>query len=210
MIDMNEQFREMSKKNLSKRKIIYNIGFNLIMPLLTYTILSQIIKPNLAIFIVALIPLFTGIYTIIKNHKINRFSVIALVILMLGGFALLITGKEQWLLVKGSLFSGIVGIVLIISSIVNRPLLVYLLRLRAKSSNDLKHPTTLHQRLANTLVPVNWILGMYLTIEAMVHIYLVFHVSTTRYLEISPILRIINIGMMLLMVLWVKRVAKHT
>ena len=56
---------------------------------------------------------------------------------------------------------------------------------------------------------LNCVAGVVLLIDAFAHIYLVFHLTTEKFLEITPFLKFSTIAVYLLIILWLKRIVRQ-
>ena len=185
------------------------IIINAVIPFLAYIILSNIIKPDLALLIVAVIPLLLILYSAVRFHRINRISIIILIVFGVCGTIALITGNEKWLLVKSSLVTGSLGVVLLVTSVINRPLIVYLLNLINKRRGIDTNDNNDDVKKIRILKIANFSLSLILIADALLHLYLVFNLSTASFLAISPMFKAITIGICVLLLVVIRRFLKR-
>lgn len=204
---MDEGFKKVSTKSLLKRRIIRDFVVNMGLPLLVYLALSHLINPNEAMTAVVIIPFIMIFYSVLVEKRINKYSLITLTFITLGIMLAYITGDERWLLARGSIRTGLLGIVLLLSSLVNRPLMVYLLKYVAYKQKNLA-TKLMDNRVIMRFSIANLIIGIVLVLDAILHIYLAFHLSVAAYLEILPVLKFGSIGLFVLILLWIRRSIK--
>lgn len=204
---MDEGFKKVSTKSLLKRRIIRDFVVNMGLPLLVYLALSHFINPNEAMTAVVIIPFIMIFYSVLVEKRINKYSLITLTFITLGIMLAYITGDERWLLARGSIRTGLLGIVLLLSSLVNRPLMVYLLKYIVKKQKNLA-TKLMDNRVIMRFSIANLIIGIVLVLDAILHIYLAFHLSVAAYLEILPVLKFGSIGLFVLILLWIRRSIK--
>ena len=85
----------------------------------------------------------------------------------------------------------------------------YALNYTAKAKVGDHQTFAIAPNLIDRLAIVNWIAGVVLIAEAMLHIYLVFHLTAIKFLAISPIIKFVSIGLYLLVFLGIRKFLKQ-
>lgn len=101
-----------------------NIGLNIIIPSVIMMKFSDeaTLGPVWGLIIALLFPISYGVYDYFTRHKTNFFSIIGLIsVLMTGGIGLLKLSRE-WMIVKETAIPALFGIAVVISGLLNRPL----------------------------------------------------------------------------------------
>jgi intracellular septation protein A len=194
-------------KHKRLKVIIIKILINVFLPLATYFIASIFISKE-AVYITALIPLATIIVTLIKKHKLNIISSVLFIFIIIGVCLSLLTGDNRFMLIKASPITGLLGVVLIISSMINKPLLEIFIKARSKQLNINNEKANLNILSKQQLNLTNGVIGIILLCEAMLHVFLVYHMSATRFIEITPMIKFTTLGIYALSILWIRKMVK--
>lgn len=111
----------MTKETPQKENAFLNLIFNILLPVLILNRLSKFIGPLNALILALAFPLAYGAYDLIKRKKMNAFSVLGLLnVLLTGGLAVLgLSGF--WFAVKEAAFPALVGIFVLGSAFTKRP-----------------------------------------------------------------------------------------
>ena len=96
-----------------KKNPILEILINVIIPVVLLNHLSQEIDPRIALIVVLSIPFSYGLYTYIKSHNKNIFSIIGFINILLTGGLALITFEGLWFAIKEASIPAILGIVVL-------------------------------------------------------------------------------------------------
>ncbi|MEN0058699.1 MAG: VC0807 family protein [Bdellovibrio sp.] len=98
-----------------------NLIFNIVLPVLILNKLSKFVGPLAALILALAFPLGYGIYDLLKRKKVNAFSALGLLnVLLTGGLALM--GLHGfWFAVKEAAFPALVGAFVLGSAFTKRP-----------------------------------------------------------------------------------------
>lgn len=110
-----------NQENPKKENSFLNLLFNIILPVLILNKLSKVIGPFWALILALAFPLGYGAYDLIQRKKINAFSALGLLnVLLTGGLALL--GLHGfWFAVKEAAFPALVGLFVLGSAFTKKP-----------------------------------------------------------------------------------------
>lgn len=165
--------------------VIITLLINGIIPWALYVLLSDHMGSLQALSIATLIPLGDNLIHLVKHRKLDAFGGLMLFTFVLTIVLVLLGGSERILLVRESLITAGVGIVFLCSLFFSRPLM-YHLATRFVIGNDFPNSWGYaYFRFVMRLMTVVW--GIMLTGEAAVRVYMVYHLSTERYLALSNV-----------------------
>lgn len=101
----------------NKENPILNLIFNIILPSVILTKLSghEYLGTVYGLILALSFPLIFGIYGLIKNKKVNFFSIIGLVSIFLTGSFTLLTLDAKWIALKEAAIPFLIGIFVLIS-----------------------------------------------------------------------------------------------
>ena len=172
----------------ARREIANLLLINAIAPYLVYELAEPYTGGLAALALSALPPAIESVWSVVRKRKLDVASS-----LVLGGIAvslilIALGGSERVLLLRDSLITSIVGLVIAISALFPRPLLYYLFRQVQNVEPDVRAMRTLSA-----------VLGLGLVVEMAVRTAMVFAMTTSRFLLISPI---VQYGMTGLLVAW--------
>ncbi len=111
----------MTKETPQKENAFLNLIFNILLPVLILNRLSKFIGPLNALILALAFPLAYGAYDLVKRKKMNAFSVLGLLnVLLTGGLAVLgLNGF--WFAVKEAAFPTLVGLFVLGSAFTKSP-----------------------------------------------------------------------------------------
>ncbi|GIN74836.1 hypothetical protein J14TS2_53110 [Bacillus sp. J14TS2] len=199
----------MTKK--TRNEVIVTILLNIALPYLAYRVLIPYTSGVMALSVAALIPLCDTLFNLIKRKKIDAVSIFIFLSIFLGVVAVLIGGDEKFILLRESYITGILGMVFLISLIFARPLIYYFAVRFAGGEAAMKEKwTRLPEFRKNIrLLTVAW--GSILLLEGVVKVALVYSISISTFLLVSPFF---TYGIIGLAILWnihfIKRVRQNT
>jgi intracellular septation protein A len=172
--------------NKTKKGIIFTILINAGGPFLAYTLLKDVTGSIFALTIAALIPLCDSLFSLIKTKKVDIFSSFIFVGIALSIIAALIGGNEKFILLRESYVTGIMGCLFLVSLFSSKPL-IYLFSSRF-SDNPSVLTTRWNEeaffRKSMRLMTLVW--GICLLLEAILKVILVYTLSVTTFLAVSP------------------------
>ncbi|QHT58954.1 hypothetical protein GXP70_02575 [Paenibacillus lycopersici] len=190
---------------MSKRMlVVFTLLINGVVPWALYVWLSDYMSSLAALSIATLVPLADNIVHLAKHRKLDAFGALMLFTFLLTMALVLLGGSEKMLLIRESLITAGVGLVFLGSLALRRPFM-YHLAARFISGADFQANWMYgYFRFVMRLMTVVW--GIMLTGEAIVRVYMVYHMSTERYLAFS---NIVLYGFIGAAVLWTVVYRRH-
>ncbi|MCP3796699.1 VC0807 family protein [Paenibacillus sp. CH40] len=172
--------------NKSRNEIIFTLIINILLPYLAYRLLIPHTSSLIALSIAALVPLCDSLYSLIRTRKADAFSGFIFLGLILGVVAVLLGGDERFILLRESYVTGIMGMVFLGSLFFGRPLIYYLAERftgHDPQMND-KWEGLPRYRFNFRLITAVW--GFSLLLEAFIKVVLVYSMSISTFLVVSP------------------------
>lgn len=113
-----------SIKKPKKENFLVNILLNIIIPTLILTKLSgeQNLGPQLAVVVALLFPIAYGLRDFIRNRKINIFSALGIISILLTGGISLLQLDPQYIAIKEAAIPGLIGLATLFSVRTRYPL----------------------------------------------------------------------------------------
>ncbi|WP_213095465.1 VC0807 family protein [Bacillus sp. FJAT-49736] len=194
-----------TKKSIIQ-SVISTILLNGVLPFVVYIILKSYYSNLFSLIIATIIPLLDIIYGFCKNRKIDVFNCFMLVGFLLGIIALLFGGNEKIILLRESFVTGIMGMLFLLSLFLQKPLIYYFAK--RFTTNDYERFWDYdYFRFVIRFITIVW--GISLLLEAMIKAYLVFSLSTTAFLAVSPIIFYGILAVVILWTIYYRRYSKH-
>ncbi|WP_308637355.1 VC0807 family protein [Paenibacillus silvisoli] len=191
---------------MSKRMVvIFTLLINGVVPWALYVWLSDYMSSLAALSIATLVPLIDNVVHLAKHRRLDAFGSLMLFTFVLTIALVLLGGSEKILLVRESLITAGVGLVFLGSLFFSRPMM-YHLATRFIVGNDF--PASwgyAYFRFVMRFMTIVW--GLILTSEAGVRVYMVYHMSTERYLALS---NVVLYGFIGAAVLWTVVYRRHS
>lgn len=185
---------DINHKNNIKKSIIISILINAILPLITYKILINHIPSITALIISTTIPIIDNIYHIIKEKKIDIFASLIILGFIVGIISMLFGGSQKLLLIRQSYITAVIGILFLISMFFPKPMIYYLAKKFINSQDKYvkNNKSTIDEKWKNphfrfSMKFLTFIWGICLVLEAVCNISLVFILSVSKYMLISPL-----------------------
>ena len=120
-------------------KIFRNLIIDIVLPVLILNKMSPYLGehgPVKALLIAISLPLFHGLYDLIKEKKINYISLLGLInVGLTGGFALMKL-EGMWFAIKEASFPGLIGIFVFFTSFSRKPIFMYFIEQPALFDTD--------------------------------------------------------------------------
>ena len=145
-------------------------------------------------------------YVAARHRRVDGLAVLVLAVFAVLLVASLITGDPRVLLAKESILSGFLGLVLLGSCIVRRPVLFLMLRrINADDPVTLRKWDALWQsqpafRRVFTVMSLVW--GAGLLAEALIRVGLIFVLPIDVMAAVSPLLQVGTLGLLVVWSLW--------
>lgn len=185
---------DINHKNNIKKSIIISILINAILPLITYKILINHIPSITALIISTTIPIIDNIYHIIKEKKIDIFASLIILGFIVGIISMLFGGSQKLLLIRQSYITAVIGILFLTSMFFPKPMIYYLAKKFINSQDKYvkNNKSTIDEKWKNphfrfSMKFLTFIWGICLVLEAVCNISLVFILSVSKYMLISPL-----------------------
>ena len=186
---------DINHKNNIKKSIIISILINAILPLITYKILINHIPSSItALIISTTIPIIDNIYHIIKEKKIDIFASLIILGFIIGIISMLFSGSQKLLLIRQSYITAVIGILFLISMFFPKPMIYYLAKkfINSQDKYAKNNKSTIDEKCKNphfrfSMKFLTFIWGICLVLEAVCNISLVFILSVSKYMLISPL-----------------------
>jgi intracellular septation protein A len=171
-----------------RREIANLILINAIAPYIVYQLAEPHTGGVIALALSAVPPAIESVWSVVRKRKLDIASV-----LVLGGIAVSLVlialgGSERVLLLRDSLITSVVGLAIAISAVFRRPIFYYLFRQLQGVEPDLR-----------TMRVLSIVMGLGLVVEMAVRTAMVYAMTTSRFLLISPF---VQYGMTGLLVAW--------
>jgi hypothetical protein len=188
--------------------LYWSLTINVVLPLIVAQwLLHQGRSPVVALGIAALFPLGDGLVSALRR-RLDLLSVASLAALVLGIALSFATGNAAFAIAEKSVFTGLFGIVFLVSLLLPRPLIFHL----GRQFNTAGDPAAQAAWDANWSIPgfrrvvrvMTTVWGLGLLAEAALRVAVALTLTPAVAIVISPILAIASIA---LLVLWTTRYA---
>lgn len=192
----NAQTAQNIPQKADKMKTIRGIATSVIIngacPFIVYTIMKNYVHASEITSILASgIPaMLDAIIGVVRKGRVDFLGGFVLISIVVGLIPYFVAGSAQLLLVRESLITGAFGLAYLVSLLLPRPLGFYFARYFVTGNNaqNIANFNNLWQyhgfRYAMRLTTIVW--GVMFTLEAIIRIYLVYHLSTAQFLAVSP------------------------
>lgn len=116
-----------SKPKPKRESLLLNLAMNILLPTLILTKLStdDRLGPTYALILALSFPLLYGIRDFIKNDRVNIFSAIGFISVLLTGGISLLKLDTQYLIIKEAAVPAIIGIITFVSALTQKPLVKF-------------------------------------------------------------------------------------
>jgi hypothetical protein len=205
--------------NVARKRLLFGIGLvcNFILPWLVYRLTEPHVGESHAIMISAGVPLVWSLIEFARNRKIDVISILVLSGIALSLLAIAFGGSPRLLLFRESLVTGAIGLVLLGSAIIRRPLMRVLVTASSRAFSDpnsdmaailpssafagareemeeyAQKPWFLRLMSVMTVI-----VGLLLIIETAVRAALIFSLPTERVILLIPVIKYSAVGVPML------------
>lgn len=197
-----------------RRKLILSLAINALLPLLLYALLRPLLASDaVALAFAATVPGLRTLVLWIWRRRVDWIGVHAVFGFGLAlGLTVLLAGNVFLLKVHGSLLIGILGLVLLVSVAIRKPLLEPVLRVFERSGPQV--PNVLEKasidpasrkRIVGRLPLITTVVGLAFFVDALAHVILALTTPTATYLALSHLLTIAILGGGAAFLAWVRR-----
>lgn len=177
------------QKNKIMQSVAMSIIINGFIPILVYKVMLLHFSDFVSLIAATIIPLFDSLYSILKLRKVDVFALIMLTGFTLSIIAVFLGGNGRLILLRESFVSGILGMLFILSVALPRPIIFFLAK-KFMASGDVEKEALLEDnwhypyfRFSFRLLTIVW--GLAFVGEALIKVYLVYHISTVAFLAVS-------------------------
>ncbi|NOU93725.1 hypothetical protein GC093_10895 [Paenibacillus sp. LMG 31456] len=181
--------------NKTRNEIIFTVLLNIAMPYLAYQLLIPYTSGLTALSVAALIPLCDSLVSLIRTKKISAFSSFIFLGIVLGIIAVFIGGDERFILLRESYITGIMGILFLVSLFFSRPLIYYFAERFMGRDSALNDKWSKFPGVRKTFRLITLVWGISLLFESGVKVLLVYSLSISEFLIVSPIVAYGIIGL---------------
>ncbi len=193
-----------------KLKLLWELGFNLLLPWVAYTLVEPSHGELAALIASALPPMIWSAGELIFQQRLDALSMLVLGGIALSILAMMLGGDARLLLVRESLISGLIGLSFLGSLIIGRPLVFYLARATMQRQNGqegrerfLRWSESVVARKGLRVMTLIWGLG--LVLEASLRIWAALIWTPARFLAVMPPAGYAFAAMLTLWTLWYVR-----
>lgn len=161
---------------------------NAIAPYVVYELAEPYTGGMAALALSALPPGIESVWSVVKKRKLDAASTLVLAGIAVSLVLVALGGSERVLLLRDSLITSVVGLAIAVSALFPRPLMYLLFRQIQGAEPEL-----------GAMRVLSVVLGLGLVVEMAVRTAMVFAMSTSRFLLISPF---VQYGMTGALVAW--------
>jgi hypothetical protein len=171
-----------------RREIAKLLLIDAVAPYVVYELAQPYTGDLAALALSALPPAIESVWSVIRKRRLDAISALVLAGIGMSLVLIALGGSERVLLLRDSLVTSIVGVVVAISAVFPKPILYYLFRQVQGVEPALGSMRTL-----------SVVLGLGLVVEMGVRTAMVYAMTTSRFLLVSPF---VQYGLTGLLVLW--------
>ncbi|MBP6345948.1 MAG: VC0807 family protein [Neisseriaceae bacterium] len=184
-----------------KHILLIDLIANFLAPWLLFTGLEPSLGSFQALLASAIPPILWSLIELIRNRRLDALS-----LLIIGGIALSLLAMgfgadERVLLMRESWITGAMGVALLLSVLIKRPLLPWLMHaiMRRQAPGSTQQQALAHPLFQASLNTATWVWGLGLMIEAGIRLSMAAYWPIADNLLYGPI---VSYGIMLLLLLW--------
>lgn len=160
-----------------RRKFFITITISLIVPIALYYVLRKLGVSPVYSLLIGCIPAFLEvIYKIIKERTADKIALFTLSLLVIGGGFSLITGSPRWLLAKAGVFTGVIGVWVLLTTFRRPAIFQGLMHLQPSADGTAKweHNWATYPAIRTAMRGINAFWGVGLIVEAIVRFILAY------------------------------------
>jgi hypothetical protein len=172
----------------ARREIANLILINAVAPYVVYELAEPYTGGLAALALSAVPPAIEGVWSVVKKRKLDVAAALVLAGIAASLVLIALGGSERVLLLRDSLVTSVVGLAIAVSAVFPRPILYYLFNQVQGAEPDL-----------GAMRVLSVVLGLGLVVEMAVRTAMVFAMTTSRFLLISPF---VQYGMTGALVAW--------
>jgi hypothetical protein len=161
----------------SRRKFFTSVAVGLLFPIALYYGLRHFgVSPVRALLIGCVPPFLEALYRIWKQGRPDAIALFTLSLLIVGGGFSLITGSPQWILAKAGVFTGVIGLWVLLTT-PRRPAIfqgIMHMQPNAEGTAKWEHNWATYPQIRHVMRATNAIWGAGLVAEAIVRVVLAY------------------------------------
>lgn len=192
--------------NKNKKEIIITLVINLFLPFFIYILLKSHTSSIVALSCAACVPMVDSIYSLIKHRKLDAFSSFIFLGLVLSVIAAVIGGDERFILIRESYVTGIMGLLFLGSLLFSKPLIYYFAVRFSGNKEGVRKRWQEEPAFQKSLRLMTLVWGICLVLEAGIKVILVYTLSISVFLLVSPF---VQYGMIALTIWWNIAYVRH-
>lgn len=181
------------------KTIILTLLINICLPYLVYILLKPHTSSVFALTCAALVPMIDSIYSLLKNRKLDVFSSFIFLGLVLSIIAAIIGGDERFILIRESYVTGIMGLIFLFSLFFSKPLIYFFAMRFSEDKEAIIKKWQEKPAFQRSLWMMTLVWGISLVLEAGIKVLLVYTLSISVFLIVSPF---VQYGLIALTILW--------
>jgi len=200
--------------------LLFGLGLlcNFLLPWGVYRLSEPHVGEAHAIMISAAVPVAWSLIEFTRNRKVDLMSALVLSAIGLSLLAIVFGGSPKLLLFRESLVTGLIGLVMIGSALIRRPLMLVLVTAVTRSFGDSKsgiaalfanaplaHATEQLESFAgkpwfrSVMTAMTVVVGLILIAETAARWALIFYLPTEKVLLLGPVVRYAAVGLLLIL-----------
>ncbi|MGS0891361.1 VC0807 family protein [Burkholderia stagnalis] len=190
--------------------LILELVVNLLLPWAAFRLAHPHFGETGALYASAIPPVVWSIVEFIRSRRVDAVSAVVLLGIALSIVAMAFGGDARALLMRGSLASGTIGVVFLLSMFRERPLIFYLARAtvaREMAGGGARFEAVWAERpgLRRMLRLMTFVWGAGMTLEMLLRCWMVATWPVERVLVVSPIIGYTVFGGLLAWTFWYRR-----
>jgi hypothetical protein len=197
----------------SRTRWIGEIAFNVVLPAVFYVLLSGRIGTVHALLAASAPPILWSGAEFARARRLDALSLLVLAGIVLSLVAFWGGGSVKLLQLRENLVTGLIGLAFLVSAALGKPLIFQLARAtaRRKSAGEAAHLDAVRDRpgFRRTMTMMTLVWGFGLLLQTALASALVFVLSITTYLVVSPVLGYGGMAMLGLWTFWYSRRARR-
>jgi Protein of unknown function (DUF3159) len=193
-----------------RRELVRTLLINAIGPYVVYLVCKPYTGSLVALALSAVPPTVESLWSVVQRRRLDIVSALVLGGIVLSLVLVALGGSERVLLLRESLVTSLIGLVLAASVVLARPLLFYLFR-QLRAGSDAAAVARWDERwerepaLRRTMRILTLVWGLGLVVEMAVRTAMVFDMEIADFLLISPFVQYGLTGLLAAWTVWFMR-----
>lgn len=195
-------------RNEKLKMIVLTLFVDVALPSVVYFILRQFgMSDVLALAFGSGVSVIRIILEFVRNRKIDALAFLMFLFFLVGIATSFFTGNARFMIAKDSLFTGIFALVMIGSAFVGRRPLIFYLGRQFAGSESFEQKWNELERFRHNLRVMTVVWGIGYLIEAIVRVIVVFTLSISMSVLVSPLLLAFTT---LVLIVWTRLFVRHS